>query len=143
MLIIQRYMRTGSIQKKPDPERKQISMNREQEMVSIACKAIDDKKALDIKVIDIREVSVIADYFVIASGSNLNQVQAIVDNVEEQLGRAGFEPKQIEGTRTSNWILMDYGDLIIHVFDEENRLFYDLERIWRDGKELDTSEFLK
>ena len=142
MLIIQRYMRTGSIQKKPDPERKQISMNREQEMVSIACKAIDDKKALDIKVIDIREVSVIADYFVIASGSNLNQVQAIVDNVEEQLGRAGFEPKQIEGTRNSNWILMDYGDLIIHVFDEENRLFYDLERIWRDGQELDTSEFL-
>ena len=90
-------------------------MNREQEMVSIACKAIDDKKALDIKVIDIREVSVIADYFVITSGSNLNQVQAIVDNVEEQLGRAGFEPKQIEGTRNSNWILMDYGDLIIHV----------------------------
>ena len=118
-------------------------MNREQEMVSIACKAIDDKKALDIKVIDIREVSVIADYFVITSGSNLNQVQAIVDNVEEQLGRAGFEPKQIEGTRNSNWILMDYGDLIIHVFDEENRLFYDLERIWRDGKELDVSEFLK
>ena len=118
-------------------------MNREQEMVSIACKAIDDKKALDIKVIDIREVSVIADYFVITSGSNLNQVQAIVDNVEEQLGRAGFEPKQIEGTRNSNWILMDYGDLIIHVFDEENRLFYDLERIWRDGKDLDVSEFLK
>ena len=118
-------------------------MNREQEMVSIACKAIDDKKALDIKVIDIREVSVIADYFVITSGSNLNQVQAIVDNVEEQLGRAGFEPKQIEGTRNSNWILMDYGDLIIHVFDEENRLFYDLERIWRDGKELDASEYLQ
>ena len=79
----------------------------------------------------------------ITSGSNLIQVQAIVDNVEEQLGRAGFEPKQIEGTRNSNWILMDYGDLIIHVFDEENRLFYDLERIWRDGKELDVSEFLK
>lgn len=118
-------------------------MNREQKMLSIACKAIDDKKALDIKVIDIREVSVIADYFVITSGSNLNQVQAIVDNVEEQLGRAGFEPKQVEGTRSSNWILMDYGDIIIHVFDEENRLFYDLERIWRDGKELDASEFLK
>ena len=118
-------------------------MNREQEMLSIACKAIDDKKALDIKVIDIREVSVIADYFVITSGSNLNQVQAIVDNVEEQLGRAGFEPKQVEGTRSSNWILMDYGDIIIHVFEEENRLFYDLERIWRDGKELDASEFLK
>ena len=82
-------------------------MNREQEMVSIACKAIDDKKALDIKVIDIREVSVIADYFVITSGSNLNQVQAIVDNVEEQLGRAGFEPKQIQGIQTGFlWIMV-------------------------------------
>ena len=118
-------------------------MNKEQEMVRIACKAIDDKKAIDIKVIDIHEVSVIADYFIIASGNNLNQVQAIVDNVEEQLGRAGYEPKQVEGTRGSNWILMDYGDVIIHVFDEENRLFYDLERIWRDGKELDAADFLK
>ena len=118
-------------------------MNREQEMVSIACKAIDDKKALDIKVIDIREVSVIADYFVITSGSNLNQVQAIVDNVEEQLGRAGFEAKQIEGNRNSSWILMDYGDVIVHVFDEENRLFYDLERIWRDGKVLEMDAFLE
>ena len=118
-------------------------MNKEQEMVRIACKAIDDKKAIDIKVIDIHEVSVIADQFSIASGNNLNQVQAIVDNVEEQLGRAGYEPKQVEGTRGSNWILMDYGDVIIHVFDEENRLFYDLERIWRDGKELDSADFLK
>ena len=118
-------------------------MNKELEMVRLACKAMDEKKALDIKVIDIHEVSVIADYFVIASGSNLNQVQAMVDNVEEQLGRAGYEPKQVEGTRGSNWILMDYGDLIIHVFDEENRLFYDLERIWRDGKEVDVEEFLK
>ena len=119
------------------------AMNKELEMVSLACKAMDEKKAIDIKVIDIHEVSVIADYFVIASGSNLNQVQAMVDNVEEQLGRAGYEPKQVEGTRGSNWILMDYGDLIIHVIDEENRLFYDLERIWRDGKEVDVEEFLK
>ena len=119
------------------------AMNKELEMVRLACKDMDEKKAIDIKVIDIHEVSVIADYFVIASGSNLNQVQAMVDNVEEQLGRAGYEPKQVEGTRGSNWILMDYGDLIIHVFDEENRLFYDLERIWRDGKEVDVEEFLK
>ena len=118
-------------------------MNKELEMVRLACKAMDEKKAIDIKVIDIHEVSVIADYFVIASGSNLNQVQAMVDNVEEQLGRAGYEPKQVEGTRGSNWILMDYGDLIIHVFDEENRLFYDLERIWRDGKEVDVEEFFE
>ena len=108
-----------------------------QEMARTACKALDEKKALDLKIIDIAEVSTIADYFVIASGSNQNQVQAMVDNVEEKLAKAGYEPKQIEGTRSSSWILMDYGDLIVHVFDEENRLFYDLERIWRDGKEID------
>ena len=118
-------------------------MTTEKQMAQLVCRALDEKKGRDIKVIDIHDVSVIADYFVIASGSNQNQVQAMVDNVEEQLGRAGYEPKQVEGTRGSNWILMDYGDVIVHVFDEENRLFYDLERIWRDGKTLDMEEFLK
>ena len=119
------------------------TVSTEKMMAQIACKAIDDKKGQDIKVIDIHNVSVIADYFVIASGTNSNQVQAIVDNVEEQLGRAGFEAKQIEGNRNSSWILMDYGDVIVHVFDQENRLFYDLERIWRDGKVLEMDEFLE
>ena len=119
------------------------TVSTEKMMAQIACKAIDDKKGQDIKVIDIHNVSVIADYFVIASGTNSNQVQAIVDNVEEQLGRAGFEAKQIEGNRKSSWILMDYGDVIVHVFDEENRLFYDLERIWRDGKVLEMDAFLE
>ena len=119
------------------------TVSTEKMMAQIACKAIDDKKGQDIKVIDIHTVSVIADYFVIASGTNSNQVQAIVDNVEEQLGRAGFEAKQIEGNRNSSWILMDYGDVIVHVFDEENRLFYDLERLWRDGKVLEMDEFLE
>ena len=118
-------------------------MTEQKKMAKIVYEALDEKKGYDIKLIDISEITMIADYFVIASGSNLNQVQAMVDNVEEQLGRAGYEPKQVEGTRGSNWILMDYGDLIIHVFDEENRLFYDLERIWRDGKEVDVEEFLK
>ena len=112
------------------------------DMVKIAYEALSDKKGQDIKIIDIQSVSVLADYFIIASGSNLNQVQAMADNVEEMLTKAGYEPKQIEGTRNSSWILMDYGDLIIHVFDEENRLFYDLERIWRDGKVLEMEEFL-
>ena len=116
--------------------------NLEQQVSSIIS-IIEDKKGQDIKIIDIHNVSVIADYFVIASGTNSNQVQAIVDNVEEQLGRAGFEAKQIEGNRNSSWILMDYGDVIVHVFDEENRLFYDLERIWRDGKVLEMDAFLE
>ena len=90
-------------------------MSIEKEMVRIACKALDDKKAKDIKIIDIHEVSVIADYFVIASASNQNQVQAMVDNADEMLGRAGYEVKQIEGTRNSSWVLMDYGDMIIHI----------------------------
>lgn len=119
------------------------TVSTEKMMAQIACKAIDDKKGQDIKIIDIHNVSVIADYFVIASGTNSNQVQAIVDNVEEQLGRAGFEAKQIDGNRNSSWILMDYGDVIVHVFDEENRLFYDLERIWRDGKVLEMDAFLE
>ncbi len=103
------------------------------ERAKIAAAALEDKKARDLKILDISDVSVLADYFIIASGSNRNQVQAMVDEVEEKLGKAGYTPKQIEGYQTANWILMDYQDLIIHVFDEENRLFYDLERIWRDG----------
>ncbi|HIR14757.1 MAG TPA: ribosome silencing factor [Candidatus Choladousia intestinavium] len=110
------------------------------EMAKLAYQALEDKKAEDIKIIDINEVSVLADYFIIASGTNRNQVQALADNVEETLGRAGYQPKQTEGYRTANWILLDYGDLIVHVFDSENRLFYDLERIWRDGKDISAEE---
>lgn len=111
------------------------------EMTKLAIEALEDKKAEDICVIDISEVSVLADYFLIANGSNINQVQALIDNVQEKLGRAGFNPRNVEGYQTGNWILMDYGDLIVHVFDKQNRLFYDLERIWRDGKKLDAAAF--
>lgn len=113
------------------------------ELTKLAIEALEDKKAEDIQVIDISEVSVIADYFIIASGSNRSQIQAMSDNVEEALGRAGTPAKQIEGYNTANWILLDFCDIIVHVFDKENRLFYDLERIWRDGKKIDTAEFLK
>ena len=110
-------------------------------MAKMAIEALEDKKAEDIRVIDISEVSVIADYFIIASGNNRNQVQALIDNVEEQLGRTGVSPKQIEGYDTANWVLMDYRDIIVHVFDKENRLFYDIERIWRDGKNIPVDSF--
>ena len=111
------------------------------EMAKMAIEALEDKKAEDIQVIDISEVSVIADYFIIASGNNRNQVQALIDNVEEQLGRTGVSPKQIEGYDAANWVLMDYQDIIVHVFDKENRLFYDIERIWRDGKNIPVDSF--
>ena len=112
------------------------------EMAKIAVAALEEKKAKDIKILDISGVSVLADYFIIASGSNRNQVQAMADNVEEVLGKAGVHPKQIEGYQTANWILMDYGDVVIHICDEENRLFYDLERIWRDGKVVEKEEIM-
>ena len=104
-------------------------MNQSKQMARIAVKALEEKKALDLKIIDISDVSVVADYFIIVSGSNRNQVQALADNAEEMLGKEGFEPKQIEGYRFANWILMHYRDIIIHIFSEEDRLFYDLERI--------------
>ncbi|MGN0420911.1 MAG: ribosome silencing factor [Acetatifactor sp.] len=103
----------------------------------LAIEALDDKKGVDIRLIDISEVSVIADYFVIAGGDNPSQIQAMCSNVEEKLGRAGCVVKQIEGYDTANWILMDFGDIIVHIFDRENRLLYNLERIWRDGKQID------
>lgn len=94
---------------------------------------LEDKKAEDIKIIDISHISVIADYFIIAGGSNRNQVQALADHVDESCGKAGHPVKQIEGYDSANWILMDYSDVIVHIFSREDRLFYDLERIWRDG----------
>lgn len=111
--------------------------NKSLEMAKLAIAALEDKKAEDIKVIDISEVSVLADYFIIAGGSNRSQIQAMCDNVDEKLGRAGFPSKQTEGYDTANWVLIDFGDVIVHIFDKENRLLYDLERIWRDGKQVD------
>lgn len=112
-------------------------MNYSAEMAKLAIEALEDKKAEDISVIDISEVSVIADYFIIAGGTNSSQIQALSDNVAEKLGRAGYPAKQVEGYETANWILMDFHDVIVHIFDKENRLLYDLERIWRDGKKID------
>ena len=110
------------------------------EMAKLAIESLEDKKAEDIKVIDISDISTIADYFIIASGKNRSQIQAMCDNVEETMGRAGVSMKQTEGYKNANWVLMYYGDIIVHIFDMENRLFYDLERIWRDGKEIEADK---
>jgi ribosome-associated protein len=103
------------------------------ELAKLVVAALEDKKAEDIKIIDIQGVSVIADYFIIANGSNQNQLEAMKDAVDEQLYKAGYHLKQLEGNRSSTWILMDYGDIIVHLFSKEDRLFYDLEKIWIDG----------
>lgn len=116
-------------------------MTDSQKMTKIAIEALEDKKAMDIRVLDISEVSSLADYFIIASGTNRNQVQALSDNVEESLGKAGYKSGRVEGYNSANWILLDYRDIVVHIFDEENRGFYDLERIWTDGKKVDPAEF--
>ena len=112
-------------------------MSDSKKYAKIAYDALADRKGENIKIIDISEVSPIADYFIIADGANQNQLQAMCDAVDEELYKAGCELKQTEGNRNSTWILMDYGDIIVHVFSKEDRLFYDLERIWKDGVEVD------
>lgn len=104
------------------------------ELVKIAYNALDDKKGHDIRIIDINEVSSMGDYFIIADGSNKNQVQALCDNVEEFMHKAGAKLKNREGYSNGGWILLDYYDIIVHIFVEEERSFYDLEHIWRDGR---------
>ena len=111
------------------------------EMTTLAIQALEEKKAEDIQIIDISEISAIADYFIIANGTNRSQIQALADSVEEKLGRAGVQFKQMEGYDTANWILMDFLDIVVHIFDKDNRAFYDLERIWRDGKQILLSVF--
>ncbi len=110
------------------------------EMAKLALNALDDKKGINITVIDISNISVLADYFIIAGGNNENQVKALADNVEETFAKVKISAKHIEGYKNANWILMDFNDVIVHVFNEDDRLFYDLERIWRDGKIVDADE---
>ena len=107
------------------------------ELVKKVVDALEDKKAEDITVIDIHGISSIADYFVIANGSNANQLAAMQDAVDETMYTNGVHSKQVEGNSNSTWILMDYQDIIVHLFAKEDRLFYDLERIWKDGTVID------
>lgn len=112
-------------------------MDQALDMAKIAYEALDEKKGEAIKVIDISQISVVADYFIITNGTSDSQVKALVENVQEKLARVGHHPKQTEGNRSGTWVLLDYGDIIVHVFDKENRSFYNLERTWIDGTEVE------
>ena len=107
------------------------------QMAKVAVEALKEKKGYDVKVIDISEISILSEFFIIANGSIANQGQAMVDNVEEQMYKAGFDDPKVEGYNNASWILLDYNDVVLHIFDEESRSFYNLERLWRDGKEVD------
>ena len=110
------------------------------ELAKLIYDALDDKKAADIQIIDIREISVIADYFIVASAGNQSQLNALQDAVDEKMYKNGHHALHIEGNRESTWILMDYEDIIVHLFSAEDRLFYNLERIWKDGTFLSREE---
>ncbi len=107
------------------------------EQAIMAAKAISSKKGLDIQVINISEVSVIADYMVIATGTSSTHVKALANEVEYQLDKNGISVSHIEGYRSDTWILLDYVDVIVNVFSDEARDFYDLDRLWQDGKPID------
>ena len=116
-------------------------MNSHEQSV-LTAKAISSKKGLNIKLIEIGDISSLADYMVIATGTSSTHVKAIADEVEYQLDEAGISVSHIEGYRSNSWILLDYVDVIVHIFSDEAREFYDLERLWQDGKEIDISDIV-
>lgn len=109
-------------------------------MTKEICDAISDKLGKDIAVLNIGKVSSLCDYFIIASGSTARQVKAIADSVEDAMTELGIEARGKEGRDTQNWILLDYGDVMVHIFDEENRGFYNLEKLWKDAPYVDMEE---
>ena len=113
----------------------------DREELEIAVKALDSKKAQKITALKVGDLTILANYFVIASATSTTQVKALADAVEYHLEQAGVTPKNIEGVQSRNWIVLDYVDIIVHIFSDESRTFYDLERIWRDGKEVSVGEF--
>lgn len=126
---------SGSLQPKPTPTvSKALELD---ERILTALNAAADKKAMDTVVLDLREIASFTDYFVITSGNNERQVQAISDEVVETLKKAGSPVTRVEGYKTAEWILLDYGDFVFHIFDEKARRFYDLERLWRESKRVE------
>ncbi|MBC8569265.1 ribosome silencing factor [Zongyangia hominis] len=103
-------------------------------------KILDDKKAVDIKAIKIKDLSIIADYFIIATGTSTTQVKALADEVEYQLSQMGLEPNKTDGYQSSTWVVLDYYDVMVHVFCGDQREFYSLERLWADGEPVDLSD---
>lgn len=112
------------------------------ELVSRIVTSLDKHKAENIQVIGITDLTSIADYFVIANGSSNTQVKSLTDYVETELKEADVLPTRVEGYGSASWILMDYGSVVVHVFKEDTRQFYDLERLWKDGRQIDVQEFL-
>lgn len=113
----------------------------ELELTREIVKVLDNKKAIDIKAIGITEQTIVADYFVIASGTSNTHVKALADEVDYEIGEKGIKPDHIEG-RATGWILLDYGSVLVHIFTGESREYYNLERLWSDANDLDISDII-
>ena len=116
-----------------------ISQN---EKLSTIVKALDSKRAEDIRVIEIGDLTIVADYFVIANGTSSTQTKALAEEVEFKMSQLGIEPNRTEGYQGATWVVLDYGDIIVHVFYKETRDHYNLERLWSDGNDIDVKQFL-
>ena len=123
--------------------RKASEQMNSKELMERAVKILDTKKASDIRVLDIHDITVLGDYFVIASGTSTTQVKSLADEVEFQLKEQGVQPMRTQGYESATWIVLDYADVIVHVFLKETRDFYSLEHVWRDGKEVDLTPILE
>ena len=111
--------------------------------LKIAIQAADNKKALDIVAIDISTVASFADFFLLCTGDSQRQIQAIADEVREKMSLSGYRPAHVEGYNNAEWVLADYLDLVVHIFSKKARAYYDLERLWRDAKIIDTAVLLE
>lgn len=114
----------------------------QKELLETAIKALDSKKAENIQLIEIKNLTIIADYFIIVSGNSVTQTRALADEVEYRISQLGLKPDRIEGYSNANWIILDYKDVVVHVFYKETRDFYSLERLWSDGENLDVKNYL-
>lgn len=112
------------------------------EMALLLAQAMDSKKGKDIRVLETDGVTTLADYFVLCSGSSAPQLKALADAGEKAMKDHGILPHHVEGHRGGTWILQDYGDVVVHIFDKEARAFYDLDRLWADAKAIDLSDVL-
>lgn len=114
----------------------------QKETIEKIVKALDSKKAQNIKVVKISDLTILADYFVIANGNSTTQTKSLADEVDFKLSKEGIKPTRTEGYSSASWIVLDYSDIIVHVFCKDTREYYQLERLWADGEEVDISEYI-
>jgi len=114
----------------------------DKQTIELIVKALDSKRAEDIQLIGIKDLTIVADYFIIANGTSNTQTKALADEVEFKLKQNGIEPIRSEGYQGGSWIVLDYGNIVVHVFYKETREYYNLERLWQDGDQIDISDLI-